>query len=234
MNVDVIIPVYNGANLLQGALDSTIKQGILRKNIYVIDDCSGDKPDIIAKKNGVNYLKTEVNSGPARARNIGIKNSSSEFIAFLDADDLMLPGRIFSSLSRLVGSDFGMVCGNYRFWINRSRITEPFYKSIIEINYENMIKVNYVASGSVMLRRAVLDDVGLFNEDYILAEDYDLWVRIVEKYKISYIHDPLYLYSRDTINKKSLTSNPKNLPILLDNINKIKEESSNRMKKWTI
>lgn len=231
MNVDVIIPIFNQSKYLEFALDSSLKQGILRKNIYVIDDCSSDSPDKIASKYKVNYLKTESNMGPAAARNLGIKNSSSELIAFLDADDAMLPGRILSSISRLMQTDAAMVCGNYRFWINRITISNPFYKKEIEISYQNMINNNYIASGSVMLRRKVLEDIGLFNEKYLLAEDYDLWLRIIEKYKASYIHDPLYLYHRDTINKVSLTSNPNNLNLLLSNVEKIKKDSFNRMKK---
>ncbi|MSW50312.1 MAG: glycosyltransferase [Actinobacteria bacterium] len=230
MNVDVIIPIFNQSKYLEFALDSSLRQGILRKNIYLIDDCSSDLPDKIAAKYKINYLKTEKNSGPAAARNLGIKSSSSEFIAFLDADDAMLPGRILSSLSSILETGAAMVCGNYRFWVNRAAITAPFYKREVEISYQNMINNNYVASGSVLLKRDILNDIGLFNEEYLLAEDYDLWLRVVEKHKINYIHEPLYLYNRDTINKNSLTSNPNNLQLLLDNVKKIKEESLNRRK----
>jgi len=230
MNVDVIIPIFNQTKYLEAALNSCLKQGILKKNIYLIDDCSSDSPEKIAMKYGINFLKTDTNSGPAAARNLGIKNSSSEYIAFLDADDAMLPGRILASLNSLMQNDAAMVCGNYRFWINRITITSPFYKKEIDISYDNMIKNNFVASGSVMVKRKILEEVGNFNESYLLAEDYDLWLRIVEKYKINYIHDPLYLYHRDTINKVSLTSNPKNLNLLLTNVEKIKQDSIKRMK----
>lgn len=229
MNVDVIIPIFNQSKYLELALDTCIKQGILRKNIYLIDDCSSDNPDKIAAKYKINFLRTEKNSGPATARNIGIKNSNSEFIALLDADDAMLPGRILNSLSNLHQTDAVMVCGNYRFLINRISITKPFYSNPIEISYDNMIKNNYVACGSVMLKRSILNDIGLFNEEYLVAEDYDLWLRVVEKYKINYIHDPLYLYNRNTVNKDSLTSNPDNLQLLIKNVEKIKEESRKRM-----
>ena len=89
---------------------------------------------------------------------------------------------------------------------------------------------NFVACGSVTIRRSVLEDVGGFNPEYLVAEDYDLWLRVVEKYKINYIHNPLYLYHRDTINKNSLTSNPKNLDLLIKNVEKIKAASISRMK----
>ena len=118
MNVDVIIPIYNQSKYLPQALDSVLKQGVLRRNIYVIDDCSSDRPDLIASKYNIAYLKTDQNSGPAVARNLGIKSSSSEIIAFLDADDMMLPGRVLSILNSLLQSNAGMVCGNYFFWIN--------------------------------------------------------------------------------------------------------------------
>jgi glycosyltransferase involved in cell wall biosynthesis len=228
MNIDVIIPIYNQSIYLSQAIESCLRQGILKKNIFVVDDCSLDNPEVIARKYGVTFIKTEYNLGPAAARNLGIKSSNSDLISFLDADDVMLPGRILESINILFNSDSKMVCGNYRIWVNRISLTAPFYKNPIIVDYNNLIKKNYVASGSVTLKRDVLDNIGLFNEEYRLAEDYDLWLRISEKYSISYIHNPLYLYHRDTINKKSLTSNPKNLDILLSNIDKIKKASKER------
>lgn len=229
MNIDVIIPVFNQARYLGQAIESCLRQGVLKRNIYVVDDCSLDNPELVAKKYGATFLKTEYNMGPAAARNMAIKNSNSELISFLDADDVMLPGRILESVDALFNSESKMVCGNYRIWVNRLSLTNPFYKNPIIIDYNNLIKKNYVASGSVTIRREILDKIGLFNEEYRLAEDYDLWLRISEKYKISYIHNPLYLYHRDTINKKSLTSNPKNLELLLSNIEKIKKSSLERV-----
>lgn len=228
MSVDVIIPIFNQAKYLPMALESCFGQGVLNKNIYVIDDGSTDNPKTICSKYKVSYLRSDSNIGPAAARNLGIKNSNSEFIAFLDADDLMLPGRISFSLKKICLTEGVMVCGNYKFLINRERVTHQFYKNPVDITYEKMLENNYVACGSVLLRRDVLNDIGLFNEDYNLAEDYDLWLRIAEKHKIHYIHEPLYLYSRNTIEKKSLTSNPNNLNKLVENIKKIKLESSKR------
>jgi glycosyltransferase involved in cell wall biosynthesis len=227
MNIDVIIPNYNHSIYLIDSIKSCVLQGISTKNIYVVDDNSSDNPEKILEKFSINFIKNEKNLGPAASRNIGIKNSKSKYIAFLDSDDIMLPDRLKNSIS-ILDSGAKMVCGNYKFLINRKFITNNFYKNPINIEYYNLFKTNLVACGSVSLNRSVLDDVGLFNEDYRLAEDYDLWLRISEKYKIEYIHKPLYLYSR--INNSSLTSNPNNLNTLISNIEKIKELSKKRIK----
>lgn len=230
MNVDIIIPIYNQAKYLSAAINSAIMQGISPSHIMVIDDFSTDNPRAVAEYFGATFLTNEFSRGPAGARNTGIRKSNSDFISFLDADDLMLPGKILKSIETLSKSQAGMVCGNYKFLINRFKITNSFYKFPIKVDYDSLIKNNYVASGSVTIRRNVLDDVGLFDESFLLAEDYDLWLRVSEKYKIDYIHDPLYLYSRNTIEKTSLTSRPENLPILIDNVNKIQENSRKRRK----
>ena len=229
MNVDIIIPIYNQAKYLSAAIGSAMAQGVKSSNILVIDDGSTDNPKAIAEYFGTTFLVNELSRGPAGARNTGIIKSNSDFISFLDADDIMLPGKISKSIECLSNSQSKMVCGNYQFWINRSRVTAPFYKTPIKIDYSSLIKNNYVASGSVTLRRDALEDVGLFDENFLLAEDYDLWLRISESYQIDYLHEPLYLYSRNTIEKTSLTSRPENLPILIDNVNKIKNNSKKRM-----
>lgn len=227
MSIDVIIPVFNQAKYLKDSIKSVIMQGV-KVNIYVIDDASSDNPEDLVKNYDINLIKNKKNLGPAGARNVGAGLGKSEYIAFLDADDMMLKDRLNISLSEIKKSD--MICGNYKLLINRIRITGPFYKNPPIINRESLLKQNYVASGSVMIKRSIFEKLGGFNEEYRLAEDYDLWVRLSERYSIKYVHKPLYLYSRNLYGDKTLTTNPDNLKILLSNIDKIKKDSVNRAK----
>ena len=95
-------------------------------------------------------------------------------------------------------------------------------------NYDLMMKQNFVASGSTTVKKSVFDDIGLFNEEYWIAEDYDMWVRISEKYKIKYIHEVLYYYSIVS-GDSSLTQRADIQMNHIKNINKIKEESRKRV-----
>ena len=90
------------------------------------------------------------------------------------------------------------------------------------------MRQNFVASGSTTFKRQVLEDVGLFNEKYFISEDYDMWVRIAEKYPIEYIHEILYYYS--VIPKgDSLTQREDVQKDHINNINEIKKASLKRM-----
>ena len=105
---------------------------------------------------------------------------------------------------------------------------KPFYKKNIKIDHGTLMRQNFVASGSTSFRRSVVEDVGLFSEKYWISEDYDMWVRISEKYKIEYIHQILYYYS--VIPKgDSLTQREDIQEKHIDNIKEIREASRRRL-----
>jgi glycosyltransferase involved in cell wall biosynthesis len=201
MNVDVIIPVYNSSKYLEDALASCMTQTYKTFKVFVVDDNSEEDIKKVVNKFSnvldIEYIRNEKNYGPSRSRNIAIKKGKGDLISFLDADDVWDENKLLNSVNVFyLDKKVGMTCGNYRVWVNRKTVLGPFYKKRINVNYDSLKKVNYVASGSVTVRRSVLNDIGLFNESYKVAEDYDLWVRISKKYKIFYIDRVLYLYSR--------------------------------------
>ena len=89
------------------------------------------------------------------------------------------------------------------------------------------MKINLVASGSVTIKRSILDEVGLFNEKYRICEDYDLWLRISEISNIKYIHNVLYYYRVNT-GGNSLTQSANSKEIENANIKEIRESSIKR------
>ncbi|MCS7351792.1 MAG: glycosyltransferase family A protein, partial [Anaerolineae bacterium] len=93
--VSVIIPCYNQGMFLAEAIQSIIDQDYSDKEIIVVDDGSTDNTrDVVLRfKDKIMYIRQD-NKGVARARNIGIQASSGDYIAFLDADDVALPGRL--------------------------------------------------------------------------------------------------------------------------------------------
>ena len=195
--VDVIIPAYNPGRYLRDSIESVLSQTYKDFSIIVIDDCSTQsiKPIVDSYDNTV-YYRTDRNLGPAGARNLAIKNSSAEFISLLDADDLMHKDKLRLSIEELrKDSGVGMTCGNYRVVRNRKDLMRPFYSRPIDINYSMLMRQNFVASGSTTIRRDVFEKVGLFDELYRISEDYDMWVRIAESFRIKYIHNVLYYYS---------------------------------------
>lgn len=197
MYVDIIIPCFNPGIELVDAIYSCKNQSYEKYKITIIDDASSSNvPRLIRGFGDLNYIRSEKNLGPAGARNLGIRDTENELVSFLDSDDIMDKDKLNRSVKAFSSNpQAGMVCGNYQIIKNRSKIKRPFYSSPININHSMLMKQNFVASGSVTVRRSVLSDVGLFDENLWIAEDYDLWLRISEKYSIEYIHKVLYYYS---------------------------------------
>jgi glycosyltransferase involved in cell wall biosynthesis len=230
MKVDVIIPAYNpNMRMLEQAVVSAKSQtwnGDVQ--ITIVDDNSSKDLSAFVKKHGVNYIRNDENKGPSGARNVGIQNTYGDFVSFLDADDVWAPNKILWSLRAFEQHpEIGMTCGNYRFLV-RDRLGRVFYKKPVRIDWRALMRVNYVASGSTTVRRGVLEDVGLFNESYWIAEDYDLWVRISEKYPITYIHKILYHY-RVIPGGDSLTQRDDIQAKHIQNIEAIKNASRKRV-----
>ena len=116
MNIDplvsVVVATYNRADLISETLDSILNQTYKIFELIVVDDGSSDNTEEIVKRysNGrINYIKTDNWGGPARPRNIGIKQSKGEYIAFCYDDDIWLPKKLEKQIKCLDNSDNGMV-----------------------------------------------------------------------------------------------------------------------------
>jgi glycosyltransferase involved in cell wall biosynthesis len=230
MLVDVIIPAYNPGPFLDEAIRSALAQTHDEFNIIVVDDNSTEDVEKITKKyKDISYIRNNKNLGPAGSRNIAIKAGSAPYISLLDADDIWHPDKLKRSLAEFKKTpDIGMTCGNYQILVNRQRLLPPFYKRPITIDWSKMMKQNFVASCSTTIRRAVVEQLGGFDESLWISEDMDLWLRISEKFKIKYIHEVLYYYS--VIPKgNSLTNRADIQKDHLSNLRMIKDRSMKRM-----
>jgi len=230
MWVDIIIPAYNPGKELIDAVRSCFCQSYKKYSVTVIDDHSSiDVKKLLWDFPSVKYIRNDKNLGPGGARNVGIRESEADYISFLDADDIMHKDKLKLSVNVLSKKeDIGMVCGNYRIMINRERLKNSFYKKPIKVNHALLMRQNFVASGSVTVKRSVFDEVGLFDETLWIAEDYDMWIRISEKYNIEYLHKILYYYSV-VPSGNSLTQRD-DVQLSHDhNIKKIKQASKERM-----
>ena len=197
MLVDIIIPAYNPGKELTESLLSCYNQAYKNYLVTVIDDNSSiDVKKLLWDFPDVRYIRNETNLGPAGARNVGIKSSKADLISFLDADDIMHKDKLKYSVDALDrDNSLGMTCGNYQVILNRKKLLNPFYKRPIKVNHRSLMRQNFVASGSVTVRRSIFDEVGTFDESLWIAEDYDMWLRISERHKIEYLHKVLYYYS---------------------------------------
>lgn len=206
MKVSVIIPAYNpNKQYLRQAINSALNQNYKAFEIILIDDHSDIPINYFDRDLRIRTIRTERNLGPAGARNIGISNSIGDLISFLDSDDIWHPNKLVLSVGEFEKNEkTGLTCGNYS-WMIDGKICRPFYRKSIDITFDNLKKINYIPSGSVTVRKSVLDEVGLFNEKYWIGEDWELWLRISKKYEIKFINSILYYYRKET-NSFCLTS----------------------------
>jgi glycosyltransferase involved in cell wall biosynthesis len=197
MKVSVIIPAHNpDLQHLRQALITALNQSYRPYEIIIIDDASDNPIEYNGKL--ITVLRSNENVGPAAARNIGIQHSKGDLISFLDADDRWASQKLELSVNEFKKNDsIGMTCGNY-CWVVNGNTHNAFYKKDQYIDFTSLSKVNLVASGSVTVKKSVLNDIGCFNENYWVGEDYELWLRISRKYKVKYINDILYFYRRNS------------------------------------
>ncbi|MEK7594260.1 MAG: glycosyltransferase family A protein [Patescibacteria group bacterium] len=194
--VDVIIPTYNGLPYLKATVDSVLAQTHQDWELYIIDDGSTDKTEDYVKtiKDARVHYHKKKNGGQAEARNLGIKMSDSPFVALLDADDIWHKDKLERQVKALADrSDYGMVYGFHKLIDeNDKEVGEVKYSKSGDL-YHYLLGGNRISGSAsmVLIRREVFDAVGVFREDFLIGEDWEMWLRIAKDYKIYCIEDYL-------------------------------------------
>lgn len=197
--VSVIIPTYNRANVVCNAVDSVINQTYKNIEIIVVDDGSTDDTKKVLNKyaGNIKYIK-QSNQGVSSARNLGIKESTGEYLAFIDSDDVWHSDKVQKQLDFFnsnKNNNIGLVYTNTILIDkdNQKKKRRDFFtkneSGILE--FIDVFKDPYLGLPTVMILSSVINKVGLFDEGLETAEDIDLYLRISEFYKIGYIHDIL-------------------------------------------
>jgi len=198
--ISVIIPAYNSAKTISESIDSVLKQAYDNTEILVIDDGSTDNTEevIASYGNRIIYVK-QANSGPSAARNRGINESFGDLIAFLDADDVWVPNKLSKQVQRFIDNpDLGLcgaACNNCNSDLDVIELHDVCPTDPQRIWRELLVQ-NLFATPTVVVRRECFQKAGYFNESIGFAEDWDMWLRIVNLYSAAYIDEPLCLCRR--------------------------------------
>lgn len=218
----VVVPTYNRAEKLLRCLRSLNAQTYTNFEVIICDDGSDDQTKEIVKnfRSGINFKKLyyffDTNwGGPARPRNKGVKESTAEWICFLDADDAWYPEKLQSIIPFLIGfdliyHDFNLVGPSGKLRPMTSRQLKPPVFNDQMLNGHNGCIIN----SGVCIRKSIVEKVGGVSEDRQLigVEDADLWLRIARitdlfKYiplQLGYYHldgGNLTIYNNTMINK---------------------------------
>jgi glycosyltransferase involved in cell wall biosynthesis len=205
--VSIIIPTYNHAHFLGVAIQSALAQDYPHLEVIVVDDGSTDNTrEVIGpflEHPQVRYIYQE-NHGLSVARNRGIAESRGEYLNFLDADDYLHPAKIARQAQLLdsepwlafvycdviqVDENGEEIDNNYSIGLSRKKLDGDIFDSLM--------LGGYFPVHAVLIRRSVLDQVGLFDETLKSLEDFHLWLRVsAEGFRARYIGEKLVYYRR--------------------------------------
>lgn len=212
---DIIIPAYNAVRYLPAAIESVISQTFHDWRIILVNDGSTDETAAIAdkykKQLGERMLViTQANAGLPAARNAAIRNSSAEFLAILDSDDVWLPSRLAESLKAFesrpaVGLSYGLIT-----WIDQAGNQLDTFAGNRRNSEGNIARYIYLRKvdlpcPTITFRRKCVEEVGLFDETMRSTEDRDMWLRIAFRYEVAFI-PKVIAYYRTSANSMSSNS----------------------------
>ena len=192
--VSVILPTYNRAWIVGQAIDSVLDQNYANLELIVVDDGStDDTPRLLSAYGNRLHCLRQANRGVSAARNAGIRAASGNLIALLDSDDAWLPGKVAAQARFFETHPLALVCQTQEIWIRNGVRVNPGKRHRKEggMIFERSLALCLVSPSAVMMRRSLLDEVGLFDETLPACEDYDLWLRIAWKHCIHLIDHPL-------------------------------------------
>lgn len=196
--VSIIIPTYKRSNILSRTIDSVLKQTYKNIEVIVVDDNNPNTEFRLATEllmskyqdKRLKYIKHEVNKNGSAARNTGIRNSSGEYVMFLDDDDEFLPNKVESQLNYLLQLDESWGACYTKYIRKRgntliSKCTENREGNLLK---EELMRNLWIGAGSnLMVRRKVIDEVGGFDESFKRNQDIEFLIRILKKYKLGHV-----------------------------------------------
>ncbi len=192
--VSVIIPTHNRAWCLREAVDSVLAQEFRDFELIVVDDGSTDEtPQLLQEYRDSIRVLRQGNRGVSASRNAGVAAAGGGLIAFLDSDDIWLPGKLARQVDFFSRHPEALICQTEEHWVKNGRRVNPGkrHRKRGGMIFEPSLELCLVSPSAVMLRRGLFDRVGLFDERLPACEDYDLWLRVSCRYPVELIETPL-------------------------------------------
>ncbi|MES2072222.1 MAG: glycosyltransferase family A protein [Pseudomonadota bacterium] len=214
--ISVIIPAYNAAQTILRAIESVRIQDMDSIEIIVVDDGSSDGTfefvsGLVRPGESFHVLKMPENKGVSAARNMGIRHAKGKFLAFLDADDIWLPGKLKQQIAAITQDPrITLVSCNSKLisesgeHLKEGHINRPPVEG--EEAWKTLLIYNFLPTPTVMTYRHLVTEIGGFDETLAVGEDLDLWIRLAMLGKVRVLKDILINYydSADSLMKRHI------------------------------
>lgn len=216
--VSVVMSVFNGERYVRDAIESILNQTYQNWEFIIINDGSKDSTESIIfqyKDERIKYFSHE-NIGLTRSLNRGIMEARGKYIARLDADDRSLPERLEKQVAFLEENQSFLLVGTYSYNVDLSTMEISMHRPpVTDEACRKRLKSGSAVfmHSSVMFRKKVGDKLAMYNEQFIEAQDYRLWVVLATKGKIATLEKPLCLTLRN--DGSSITSGRTHLKKLM-------------------
>ena len=207
--ITCVIPTHNRSKLLNRAIKSVLMQSYKGIEIIVVaDGCTDNTKDIINNINNdlIRYIEINPAQGANYARNIGIENARGKYIAFLDDDDEWLEKKIEKQMELFArNKNLGLVYTGKQIIYMKEEIDYSSIPNDAGDLKDKILLSNIIGTtSSVMIKKCVFEDVGKFDTQLQALQDYDLWIRICQKYTVGVIEEELiYYYNYPSTNQIS-------------------------------
>lgn len=241
--VTAVITTYKRKpEVVKRALNSIIEQTYNNIEIFVINDCPADKKLVkelrkmiveSSRNRRVNYIVVENNGGACKARNIAIERATGKYFACLDDDDEWLPEKIelqVQALEKQKGAAIAY-CNAILRYVDQGKDVTRFVERQKEgdIYFEQIEKNNIGSCSFPMFRTDVLKEVGGFDINMPALQDWELYFRVLKKYKAVYVHKPVAIYY--FYDGERISANSQNRVVAFENIHqKIIKDLENNTK----
>ena len=195
-SVSVVIPAFERRDLTAEAVDSVLRQTVRDLELVVVDDGSRDGTgEHVLQRFGdprVRVVRQE-NLGVSAARNRGARETSGEWVAFLDSDDLWLPRKLERQLAALESDPGRVACYTEEVWHRNGRWANPrkIHAKPSGLIFARCLPLCVISPSSVVIRRDVFETLGGFDESLPACEDYDLWLRLAARHPIHLVPERL-------------------------------------------
>jgi glycosyltransferase involved in cell wall biosynthesis len=207
--VSVCVPTYNRARFLPDALDSVLRQPFADFEIVVVDDGStDDTPAVIARYADprVRAFRQPQNSGRSRARNRAVSEARGEFVLWLADDDVLVEDTL-TRYARVISEDPGLdiVYGNLQLFDDGTGEDIIPYEPNDWTGREDRLPGAFLhgsclPDGGSLIRRALYDRFGLYDDEFVRAQDYEFWTRVVGHVRVRKVDGVVYLYRKHDAN----------------------------------